>query len=318
METTLEQFTLFDTQPQIATTPVEPIAEQPVSQCVQKQPTEDAKLSELATLVDKYSHRIWPKGGQHLKRSIAQAKRFDTFHDNPDLLLKNIEAEHIIDFLDTLVTDGASPRTANRYAATLSSVFKFAKKLGKIDDLPHVPFAEEGEGRLVTYTDEQVSDFIEFFQTRGDTWMSDIIITAFNSGMRKGEVVKIGNIIESELCRKEKTLTIYKTKNGKQRTIPLNRNAFDAVCRLHDEGMTHYTHRKFYDRWSLLKQVFRLGKGDVFHALRHTAASKLANEHNANPFVMAELLGHLNLKTTQKYVHADQNSLRNLVDALGA
>ena len=42
----------------------------------------------------------------------------------------------------------------------------------------------------------------------------------------------------------------------------------------------------------------------VFHATRHTAAFKMANELGINTMVIAQALGHSSLQTTQKYVKA--------------
>ena len=321
----MEQFSLFEAQPHTEVIPHEPTVSEPTVKTPKKRPTVAPKVqdhtdkkSELMAFLDKYSHRIWMKGGQHLKRSLNQAARFDSFKDNASLAMSAITSEHIMDFLDTLSDEGASASTTNRYSATLSSIFKFATKIEKIDKKPHVPFADEGEGRIRTFSDAQVNDFIDFFEMRGDQWMADLITVGYNTGARRGEIIKIGDEDESRFDRSEKTLTIFKTKNGKQRTIPLNTNAYEAVTRLYEGGMSEYTHRKFYDRWGMLKLAFNLEKDDVFHVLRHTAASKLANEYNVNPFLMADLLGHQNLKTTRKYTHTSQDSLRGLVDALGA
>ena len=159
----------------------------PVTQCSKQT---DKSVSDLAKLMHKYGHRIW-RGDQHRKRSVAQVPRFD---EATNLPLAEIKTTHIISFLDDLMERGASESTANRYTATLSSIFKFAIDVELIDSAPKVPFVKEPEGRIATYTHQQITDFISFFNGRGDTWMADVITVGYHTGMRKGEIEKIGTL----------------------------------------------------------------------------------------------------------------------------
>lgn len=277
--------------------------------------------SELFEFALKYAHRIWPKGGEHKKRSLAQTQRFCFYLDYADLAITDFEGRHTIDFLDELVKEGLSKASANRYAASLSSVFGYAFELKLITAKPHIPFFHEEETRIKTYTRNQIGDFIAYCKGQGDHWMADIIMVAANSGMRKGEIIKVGNPHPKHgatLSRDDKSYTIHKCKNGKPRTLPLNDMAFEALCRLEDGLVHEFTHRKFYSRWSVLRQVFKLDNDDVFHVIRHTYASILANEANANIFVMRDMLGHLDIKTTQRYTHPDQYAQKKLVDSVSA
>ena len=141
-------------------------------------------------------------------------------------------------------------------------------KLNLIASKPHIPFFSEPEGRIKTYTRNQIHQFIEYFEGRGEQWMADIIRVAANTGMRKGEIVKVGNPdpeAGAHLNREAKSYTIFKCKNGKPRTLPLNDQAFEALSELEDGHIHDYTHRKFYKRWGVLKQLFKLADDDVFH-----------------------------------------------------
>ena len=52
-----------------------------------------------------------------------------------------------------------------------------------------------------------------------------------------------------------------------------------------------------------------------FHKLRNSFASNLV-QRGVNLYVVKELLGHENIKTTQVYSHLAQNSLSNAVSLL--
>ena len=53
-----------------------------------------------------------------------------------------------------------------------------------------------------------------------------------------------------------------------------------------------------------------------FHDLRHTAATRLADA-GADPFVIAEILGHSDLRMTKRYTHATDERKRQALERLG-
>ena len=211
----MENLDLFSTLQQGEDSYVEANELPPVTQCDIRPST---SRSELMDFVEKYKHRLW-KGDQHGKlRSVAQAHKFADHLNQPSLPLKDINAGHIMSFLDDLRDTGASASTANRYAATISSIFKYAVKMKVTTEVPHVPFEEEPEGRIATYTDQQIDGFISHFYQRGDIWMAEIIRLAANTGLRKGEIEKLMDDTQASLCHQTKTFTIFRCKNGKPRT----------------------------------------------------------------------------------------------------
>jgi len=52
-----------------------------------------------------------------------------------------------------------------------------------------------------------------------------------------------------------------------------------------------------------------------FHDLRHTAATRLADA-GADPFVIAEILGHSDLRMTKRYTHATDQRKRQALEQL--
>lgn len=52
-----------------------------------------------------------------------------------------------------------------------------------------------------------------------------------------------------------------------------------------------------------------------FHDLRHTAATRLADA-GADPFVIAEILGHSDLRMTKRYTHATDQRKRQAIEQL--
>lgn len=119
-------------------------------------------------------------------------------------------------------------------------------------------------------------------------------------------------------------LTLYRTKSGKPRGIPINRAVYDALVALEPE-QTRRAGLVFARRdgaaWGQIRSAFakaleRAGiKGFRFHDLRHTAASHLVMR-GASLKDVQELRGHSDLKMTQRYAHLSPAHLRGAVDRL--
>ena len=291
----MEQANLFDFEPET------------VTEAVNTPNTTQSDTPSAYRFVDRHQKRIWKKGDQHRKRSLAQFKRFTDYLNDPSITMANISSDHVMDFLESMEEQvgksgkaKVSPKTINRYAATLSSVFKFAVKLGARNDLPYIDYREEGEGRLVTYSVEQIKQIVDYFRETGKEFMVDYCLVAANTGMRRGEIMKIGT---DKAIFSGKRLTILDTKNGTDKTVTINDQCYDAAKRI--EAGNGFTHRKFYDAWSLCRRDLKLSDEHVFHTFRHSYCTYMANTLNVNPLTLQKMMGHKRLSTTEKYTHVD-------------
>ena len=92
--------------------------------------------------------------------------------------------------------------------------------------------------------------------------------------------------------------------------LQLNNNS-DWVFFNHDTGNRRITFQKGFK-----KAVDLAGLGNVrIHDLRHTFASILVQ--NGTPlYHVMQLLGHSDIKTTQKYAHLSNSNLQNVVNSI--
>lgn len=152
--------------------------------------------------------------------------------------------------------------------------------------------------------------------------LAEIIVIALNTGMRRGEILNM-KWIDVDLLRK--VFTVLKTKNKEPKTIPMNETVYRLLIKKNKfRSMSGYVFttenntrisprnmaREFYN--ALRKagiQDFR------FHDLRHTFASRLV-QSGVDLFSVAKLLGHKDIKTTQRYAHHYPESLRRSVQIL--
>ena len=119
-------------------------------------------------------------------------------------------------------------------------------------------------------------------------------------------------------------ITLYQTKNGKPRGVPMNRAVYDALTALEPDAARRrglLFHKRDDRRWGQIRTAFERAVARAklpdfrFHDLRHTAASHLVMR-GASLGDVKEILGHSDLKMTLRYAHLSPAHLRKAVDRL--
>ena len=291
----------------------------------------------LSDFVARNSQRIWGKddgtsgndGTNHVKRSLCKLERFCNFADFGQRFIDEIQSEDVLDFLDFIGAEptcrcpnGVSTVTQNRYVAALSSLFKHAHAMNRIEHVPFLQFQkvskhDKHERRYLT--DDELDKLEHFLRTpslfnkgalSADYWyIQHFVAIGINTGMRLGEIRSIiPSNIETDAAGTWICLT--KTKNGDDRRVPANASVVAALKALGDSPAQHWCRFGFYQTMHRARDYVARGDNTfVFHALRHTAASALANDLKINTILIARLLGHKSLKTTESYVHSKPEAL---------
>lgn len=151
-----------------------------------------------------------------------------------------------------------------------------------------------------------------------------IIICAINTGMRKSEVSTLEwkNV---DLKQRTITVTAEHSKNGKPREIPINTILLEELKVLkanngHSPFVFVYEKKRgdirpvgdFKIAW--MKAIEKAGISNfTFHQLRHTFASRLA-EQGVHPFQAKKILGHSSIDMTEWYSHFNQKQLLEAVE----
>jgi len=270
--------------------------------------------NSIAEFVRREAKRMWPSE-THRLRSIAQVMKFVTFSDNQSRPISQFLPRDIHTFAERLVASGSSEATANRYLASISKVFNHAVDEQVIKTAPKIKFYPVKSERVRYFSDLEIEQMLSFFNDRGDWWMTDMIVLALKTGMRKGEIIALGDgTAEITDCGKWVHLPAKVTKTGKPRNVAITHpDAAAAALRLTAGLAGEYTKKRFESRWGLLKREYaRNDDTFVFHVTRHNAASKMANELQVPTVIVAEALGHSSLATTQRYVHAKPDTLADI------
>jgi len=154
-------------------------------------------------------------------------------------------------------------------------------------------------------------------------WIKQIIIFSLNTGLRLGELT---GLEWSRVDISNKTILIDNSKNGEQRTIPLNKYALDVVTQ-RSRVRSLKCDYVFINRYggkinpNSLRDAFRkiLRKVEIddfrLHDLRHSFATRLT-QSDVDLYKISKLLGHKDIKMTQRYAHHCPDSLREGVEVL--
>jgi integrase len=154
-------------------------------------------------------------------------------------------------------------------------------------------------------------------------WLQEIVIFALNTGMRQGEILSLS---WPDVDLFKRTATVVRSKNGEKRTIPLNRKAF-AVLKAKARGRnitegyvfasdvgTKILARNLHRGFCAARKRTNI-ENFRFHDLRHTFATRLV-QAGVDLYKVARLLGHKDIKMTQRYAHHYPESLRDGVEVL--
>lgn len=155
--------------------------------------------------------------------------------------------------------------------------------------------------------------------TYGDH-LTPVVLLALNTGMRRGELLSM-TWADIDLEAKMLTIRAESAKSGRQRHVPLNIEALDALQRWSARNGGRQIGRVFNVNdvktgWVRLLADARIEQFR-FHDLRHHFASRLVRA-SVDLNTVRELLGHADIKMTLRYAHLAPDTLAAAVAKLAA
>ena len=274
-------------------------------------------------MMEKFMQEHAPKVSKNMQKSYASSlKHLATFWGNSKL--SDIKPKLISEYKVLRKNKGIKPATINRELAMLSKAFNLAVKEWEwIRDNPvsRVPKEKENNERDRWLNAEDEKRLLE----NSLSWLKDIIIFDLNTGLRQDELLSL-QWSRVDLFRK--IIIIQESKNGKPRTIPLNQIALDILMEkskrrnLKSDLVFLSNMSTKIDRHNLRRAFnIALDKTGIqnfhFHDLRHTFATRLA-QRGIDIYKISKLLGHQDIRMTQRYSHHCPDSLRDGVQILEA
>lgn len=240
-----------------------------------------------------------------------------------DMNLDEISNYHWEQYRKVRITEKAryrndliSTTTVNREGALLRSLLNKAVQWGHLGFNPiskMVMFKEEPKERILTNSE------IKMLISLANQPLRNIILVALNTGMRKGEILKLE---WNQVNLENGFITVKKTKSSKLRRIPLN-NSMISLFRemkmasqyniyVFQNPKTGSPYTDVKKSWAGLLKRAKINDCR-FHDLRHTFATySLLN--GGDIISLKETLGHSEIRTTSRYTKALLEGQRRLVN----
>lgn len=245
----------------------------------------------------------------------------------------DVERLHILLHLKEMRASGKSARTVSRHISAIRSFHQFLLREKRCANDPTVhlelPKIEQKLPEVLTIAQvdqliAQTADAKPPVNIR-DRAMLELL---YATGMRISECIDL-NVDDVHV-----TMGFVRVfgKGGKERIVPLGRQAIEACQRYLNEGRFHLekpgqrSEALFLNQrgkrltrqgvWKLLKAYAqKVGiEGMTPHILRHSFATHLI-ENGADLRAVQELLGHADISTTQIYTHISKTRLREVYKA---
>lgn len=212
---------------------------------------------------------------------------------------------------------------ANRGLVLLKYMFSLALKW-KIPGVESNPAAEvklfeANNARERFLTAEEVQRLREAIEKSKNTQLKYIVPLLLLLGCRKQELIESR---WTDFDLEHRTWRIPMAKSGKARHVPLSSAVLSILAQLPRwEGRpfvvanpdTLKPYVQIHRSWDNARKA--AGLPDVrIHDLRHSMASNMVNS-GRSIYEVAKVLGHSQLKTTQRYAHLSQETLLAAVDA---
>ena len=271
------------------------------------------------------------------------AKLYETEMNIQDI--EHVTRESLLLWREKLMMRSTSPSTWNSYLRHIGILLKFAESAQIIrNPIDYsIPFSAVTKEKPKTVSLDNIRKVVEYLDSKDclfkPNWFWSLLVrTLFYTGMRRRQVA---GLKWQDIDFEERIIDLRAgfSKTKRSWCIPLPDPVLADLTKLRDRtleltgddprfgerfvfditlfntrykckgGILPSTISNFFKRLTYLTGV-RISA----HRMRHTMATELATEGKYKE--LQQLLGHVNVHTTMKYIHPEISRIRTLVDTL--
>jgi integrase len=291
----------------------------------------ESKRKTFSELAERYIKDVLPRKP---KSERLQARQLQWWaKELGHMVLADVSPSVIARARDKLATERMpwgetrSPSTVVRYLAVLSHALSVAMREWEWIDLnpmTRVAKPKEPRGRTRFLAQAERVRLLEECKRSPQQLLYPIVVLALSTGMRKGEIM---NLRWEDVDLGRGKATLWETKNGERRVVPITGHALDCLTSLSKvrridtslvfPGTGTGAKAKPIDfRKHWLEVLKRAQVPDFrFHDLRHSTASYLAMS-GVTIAEVAAVLGHKTLQMAMRYSHHSEAHTSGIVKAL--
>lgn len=255
--------------------------------------------------------------GQHLRNYFDWLKE-------KQIAPEQATRENVRGYLVELATSG---RVSAAYCigARAAVIFLYGTTLKQRDKVSDLPRMKRPQQLPVVLSKDEIT---KIFKVTSFLKHKALLVTAYSAGLRVGEVVRLK---VSDIDSKRMKIRVTAGKGAKDRETLLSETALRILREYFrafkpkdwlfpgEERCEHLTERSAERVFKDSLKKAGIIKPATFHTLRHSFATHLL-EDGVDMRYIQELLGHGNIRTTERYTHVSQNALGQIkspLDKLG-
>ncbi len=231
--------------------------------------------------------------------------------------MKDIEKRDVVQLINDKLPD-YKPGSINRVIILLRYMFNLAIKW-EVEGVSRnptagIPLLKENNQVERFLSAEEAKALLIAIKASKNPMLQHIVSMLILTGARKREVL---DAKWADFDMERTSWRIPNTKAGKARIVPLSDTATSLLTKLKKKKRSPYAfanpitlkpYKSIYYSWHTARK--EAGLDDVrIHDLRHSFASFLVNA-GRSLYEVQTLLGHTQIKTTQRYAHLSTTSLR--------
>ena len=270
-------------------------------------PEKNIKNLKLKDLFNKYKFEILPKLKSH--KIVTYKLNFLSRLWLGEIIVVNLTKGHLEQFCKDrklVVKDG----TIKSELMLVKRIFRIASDRWNygipFDAFHGIELPSPHKPRTRRASQEELSILISYANKQRNKYISTIIQFAVETGMRRSEILKLKwndvNLVTG-------IASLYDTKNGDDRLIPLTKTAIQLLSNLtqSNEFVFPISANCLRLAWERCRNKSNI-KGLRFHDLRHEAVSRFFEMGLSVPEV-ALISGHKDLRQLFRYTHLKPENL---------
>jgi len=288
-------------------------------------PSEDRKAKRLIPTLAEFAAERYMPFVRGAKKSFGSDDSYLRNHLLPkfgSLHLDEIKQEAVIEFHHGMRAKYA-PATCNRMVILLRYMMNLASRWkipgGDVNPTAGVQLFECNNARERFLTAEETQRLRDALETSDNPQLRYIVPLLLLSGARKRELL---DAKWEHFDLERRSWRIPTSKTGKARHVPLSAAMLSVLAQLPrwkdcsfvaPNPKTKQPYVSIFCSWNTARKEAGLPEVRM-HDLRHSMASNMVNS-GRSIYEVAKVLGHTQLKTSQRYSHLSNETLLAAVDA---
>jgi integrase/recombinase XerD len=286
----------------------------------------------IGILLERFQEMLFADRSLSLQTLSAYKADVLAFHKfKPDVL--STTKGDVEEYISSLRSAGRKPSSIMRSVASLRQFFLFLHDEKEIDQNPTIDIRMKAACKALpkVLSEDEMGALLDYFNGKNNVRLNAMLHILYGAGLRVSELVTLTKDSIIRTPQSNRTALLVRGKGDKERLIPLNSLAVDAIeeylgsldPKLNSSKYLfqsssksgHITRQGFAKLLKKLAVDVGLPESKVSpHVIRHAFATHLLM-HGADLLSIQKLLGHKDISTTQIYTHVSNEKIRQLVDS---